>query len=138
MRGIVFAIRGLGFVLLAALVGLGSPACAGRSVRVAGGIGPEPACPYGYFDVFPYDCAPPGYYGPEWFDGDIFIGAGPWFHGHRSFRGHVDNRFHPDHGYQGPMPRRGDPFDPARRVDGAHFHGDEMRDGRGHIVRGRR
>jgi len=30
---------------------------------------------------YPYACAPYGYYGPEWFSGGIFIGAGPWYHG---------------------------------------------------------
>ncbi|MFZ1167267.1 MAG: hypothetical protein WAO04_08745, partial [Candidatus Sulfotelmatobacter sp.] len=44
-------------------------------------IGVAPVCPYGYYSVPPYDCAPYGYYGPEWFTGGIFIGAGPWFHG---------------------------------------------------------
>src|SRR6266567_5673850 len=43
--------------------------------------GPAPVCAYGYYDYYPYACAPYGYYGPEWFAGDVFIGAGPWFHG---------------------------------------------------------
>ena len=30
-------------------------------------IGVEPDCPYGYYDFSPYNCAPYGYYGPEWF-----------------------------------------------------------------------
>ncbi len=51
-------------------------------------IGPEPICPYGYFDYPPYNCAPYGYYGPDWFTGGIFIGTGPWFHGPRRFWGH--------------------------------------------------
>ena len=72
------------------------------------------------------NCAPYGYYGPEWFNGGIFIGAGPWFHGPHDFHGHVDIHFDPHHGYRGPHSDRGDkPFD--------HFHGNEMRDGRGHI-----
>jgi hypothetical protein len=54
-------------------------------------IGVAPVCPYGYYDVPPYDCAPYGYYGPEWFTGGVFIGAGPWFHGHDGFRGYVNN-----------------------------------------------
>ncbi len=89
-------------------------------------IGPAPVCPYGYFDYEPYNCAPYGYYGPDWFDGGIFIGAGPWFHGHRGFYGHVDNRYDPDHGYRGPLPDRG-----AQQFN--HFHGNEARDGRGHV-----
>jgi len=40
-------------------------------------IGAEPACPYGYYDYAPYACAPSGYYGPEWFTGGVFVGAGP-------------------------------------------------------------
>ena len=54
-------------------------------------IGVAPECPYGYYDVAPYSCAPSGYYGPEWFSEDVFIGAGPWFHGPGEFRGHKQN-----------------------------------------------
>jgi hypothetical protein len=71
-------------------------------------IGPAPVCPYGYYEAPPYNCAPYGYYGPEWFTGRVFIGAGPWFHGPRGFYGHVDNHFHPDHGYRGLFPGRGE------------------------------
>jgi hypothetical protein len=95
-------------------------------------IGLAPACPYGYYDAAPYSCAPSGYYGPEWFSGDVFIGAGPWFHGPSNFRGNVDRSYHPDYGYKGPMPARGERADPAKRVDSAHFNGNEERDGRGH------
>ena len=90
---------------------------------------------YGYYDVAPYACAPAGYYGPEWFNGGVFIGVGPWFHGADNFHGFVDNRFHPDHGYKGPMPRVGEKAEPARRVDAARFKGNEVRDGRGHVVK---
>jgi hypothetical protein len=94
-------------------------------IGVGVNVGPAPGCPYGYFDYPPYDCAPYGYYGPDWFVGGIFIGAGPWFHGPRGFYGHVDNRFDPHHGYHGPLPERGEqPFN--------HFHANEARDGRGH------
>jgi hypothetical protein len=96
------------------------------SARVAVQIGVEPACPYGYFDYAPYSCAPYGYYGSEWFNGGVFIGAGPWFHGPHGFSGHVDNRFDPHRGYHGPFPERGD-----RAFN--HFHGNEMRDGHGHV-----
>jgi len=44
-------------------------------------VGPAPICAYGYYPFYPYACAPLGYYGPEWFFGGVFIGAGPWFHG---------------------------------------------------------
>lgn len=92
-------------------------------------IGREPGCPYGYYDYAPYGCAPYGYYGPEWFNGGAFIGAGPWFHGRRDFYGHVDNGYDPRHGYNGPYPARGD-----RAFN--HFHGQDMRDGRGHDFHG--
>ena len=85
-------------------------------------IGPEPVCPYGYYDHPPYACAPYGYYGPEWFDGGAFIGVGPWFHGRDDFRGYVDNHFHPDHGYKGPMPQRGE-HARARLLDAGQAHG---------------
>jgi hypothetical protein len=110
-------------------VGIGLPSVA---------IGVAPACPYGYYDLAPYSCAPFGYYGPEWFNGSVFIGAGPWFHGPRNFHGYVNNGYHPDHGYRGPMPNRGDRAEPSRRVDQAHFNGNEQRDGRGHAVEGKR
>jgi hypothetical protein len=108
--------------LLAGLLGTIPAAPAQISVQ----IGEPPVCPYGYFDYAPYNCAPYGYYGPDWFAGGLFIGAGPWFHGHRGFYGHVDNRYDPHYGYHGPMPDRGD-----QRFD--HFHGNEARDGHGHI-----
>ena len=58
--------------------------------QVAINIGVAPICPYGYFDYSPYNCAPYGYYGPVWFVGGVFLGAGPWFHGPHGFYGHVD------------------------------------------------
>ena len=95
--------------------------------QIAIGIGgPAPVCPYGYFDYAPYSCAPYGYYGPDWFSGGVFIGAGPWFHGPHGFYGHVDNRFDPNHGYHGPMPNHGDHAF-------THFQGNEARDGQGHV-----
>src|SRR5579862_5117549 len=98
-------------------------------------IGVAPDCPYGYYDTAPYDCAPYGYYGPEWFTDGVFIGAGPWFHGHPDFQGHVDNRFDPQRGYKGPKPNRGEKPEPSKRVDQlANFKGNEMRDGRGHVA----
>src|ERR1700727_2559992 len=48
-----------------------------------------PACSYGYYDYYPYACAPYGFYGPGWFNGGIFIGAGPWFRGGYGYRGFV-------------------------------------------------
>jgi hypothetical protein len=49
------------------------------SVGVA--VGPEPVCAYGYYPSYPYGCAPAGYWGPNYFVGGIFVGAGPWFRG---------------------------------------------------------
>src|SRR5437868_14899094 len=43
-------------------------------------VGPPPVCPYGYYDDYPYACAPYGYYGPQWFVNGVFIGVGPWYH----------------------------------------------------------
>jgi len=106
--------------------------------QVSVNIGVAPICPYGYYDAAPYSCAPSGYYGPEWFHRDVFIGAGPWFHGPRRFHGYVNNSFHPEHGYGGPMPNIGERFDPAQRIDKAHFSGNEQRDGRGHTFEGKR
>lgn len=102
--------------------------------QVTVNIGPEPNCPYGFYDYAPYSCAPYGYYGPDWFVNGVFIGAGPWYHGPHEFYGHVDNHFDPHHGYHGHIPNRGEHPDaahPVGRVE--HFHGNEMRDGRGHI-----
>jgi hypothetical protein len=104
---------------------------AAPQVGIAVGVAPD--CPYGYYDVPPYACAPYGYYGPEWFVNGIFIGAGPWYHGPAHFWGHVDNHFHPDHGYHGHMPERGEKAEAGSRVDRMpNFHGNEVRDGHGH------
>ena len=112
-------------VVAAAGIMLAIPRTNGEQVAITVG-GPAPICPYGYFDYAPYNCAPYGYYGPDWFTGGIFIGAGPWFHGPRGFYGHVDNRFDPHYGYHGPFPDRG-------ALAYNHFQGNEARDGRGHI-----
>ena len=112
-----------------ALSGLSALLLSGASLAPAQiniSVGAAPICPYGYFDFAPYNCAPYGYYGPDWFTGGVFIGAGPWFHGPRGFYGHVDNRFDPRHGYNGPFPDRNErPFN--------HFHPNEARDFQGHI-----
>ena len=88
---------------------------------------PAPVCPYGYYDYAPYSCAPYGFYGPEWFAGGVFIGAGPWHRGPAGFHGYVDNRYDPRYGYHGPLPQRGER--PAYHIDSAHFHGNEVREG---------
>src|ERR1700677_1007771 len=53
-----------------------------------GGYYGAPVCQWGYYGYAPYTCAPYGYYGPSWFNGGIFIGAGPWFRGGYGYRGY--------------------------------------------------
>ena len=93
---------------------LWSASVAPAQVAIDVNIGPAPICPYGY-------------YGPDWFVGGLFLGAGPWFHGPHGFVGHVDNRFDPHHGYAGPVPEHG-----AQRFN--HFQANEARDGRGNVA----
>ena len=124
------AIRHLALAAVAGicLAGLASHAQAQVNVE----IGPEPDCPYGFYDYAPYSCAPAGYYGPEWFLDGAFIGVGPWFHGRELFRGRVDNHFDGHHGYAGPMPFHGEPRDPGMHADRmAHFGGNEMHEAGG-------
>ena len=66
------------------------------------GYGYAPACAYGYYSYYPYSCAPYGYYGPSWFVGGIFIGAGPWYRGYygRGF-GYGGYGFRGGYGYRG-------------------------------------
>jgi hypothetical protein len=128
--------RGFAYLAIAAIVAIGFTATPARAeAQVGVEVGVAPVCPYGYYDVAPYNCAPYGYYGPEWFSGGVFIGTGPWYHGDEGFRGHVNNKFHPEHGYKGALPARGEKPDPAKHVDAAHFKGNEMRDGHGHVVK---
>lgn len=51
-------------------------------INIGGGypVGP-PECQYGYYNYAPYACTPYGYYGPQWFNNGMFIGAGPWYGG---------------------------------------------------------
>jgi hypothetical protein len=120
----VFTLPFLAVALLSAT--LVAPAKAPAQISFGVNFGAEPVCPYGYFDYAPYNCAPYGYYGPDWFVDGVFVGAGHWFHGPEHFYGHVDNRFDPRHGYRGPVPVRGaEPFN--------HFQGNEARDGKGHV-----
>lgn len=113
-----------GFALATLAIGLFC--CAhSASAQISVTFGAEPVCPYGYFDYAPYQCAPYGYYGPDWFNDGIFIGAGHWFRGPAHFYGHVDNRYDPRRGYRGPVPQRGE-------EQFNHFHGNEARDGHGH------
>lgn len=73
---------------LALLAILAVPAIyAQAQVSIGVQIGPDygiynapPVCTYGYYSYYPFDCAPYGYWGPEWFVDGVFIGAGPWDH----------------------------------------------------------
>ena len=123
------------FTLVAA-AGIALAAATPRTeAQISVNIGPEPACPYGYYDYAPYNCAPYGYYGPQYFNGGVFIGVGPWFHGPAEFHGTVNNRFDPQHGYKGPLPKTGDrPAPPSKAPE---FKGNEERDGRGHVTPGK-
>lgn len=131
--------NGFKFLVLAAVAVAGVNTSIPRAeAQVSVEAGAAPDCPYGYYDAAPYNCAPTGYYGPEWFSSGEFIGAGPWFHGASNFQGNVNNRLHPDHGYNGPAPQRGEKAEPAKRIDSAHFQGNEVRDGRGHTGGGKK
>ena len=80
-------------------------------VSVGVGIGPvyssyygaPPVCDYGYFDYYPYDCAPYGYWGPDYFINGVFIGVGPWYHGYygRGYYGRGYGRGYYGRGYYG-------------------------------------
>ena len=112
--------------IVAVVVGVFLTGCGPTHVAVGIGGGP-PICPYGYYEAPPYNCAPDGYYGPEWFSGGVFIGAGPWFNGPGRFYGHVDHALDYRKGYRGPMPARGER--PAEQR--AQFRGQAMHDPRG-------
>jgi hypothetical protein len=119
----LFALAAVAAMFLAVSV----PA-ARAQISVGVQIGAPPVCPYGYFDYPPYDCAPFGYYGPSWFNGGIFLGAGPWFRGPEGFHGWVNRRYDPHYGYRGPLPRRGEHPDWDRhRGWEQHYHGDYQR-----------
>src|ERR1700730_16369672 len=90
---------------VAAALFLGTAHSAAAQVSVS--IGEPPVCPYGYYEAPPYNCAPDGFYGPEWFSGGVFTGAGPWFHGPEHFYGHVDHKLDYRKGYKGSLPARG-------------------------------
>ena len=113
------------FGLLAICLGVGLfSASNANAQRVTFGVGigapvyygPAPVCTYGYYDYSPYDCAPYGYYGPDWFVGGVFIGAGPWYHSYygrgyygRGF-GYRGGNFHGGNGYRGGSGYRGGDF----------------------------
>ena len=116
---------------LTVAVGLLFVSSPGAPAQISVNIGAEPGCPYGYYDYAPYSCSPYGYYGPDWFSGGLFIGAGPWFHGPHGFYGHVNHAYDPHFGYHGAYPARGEAFhEPADHWHG--FHATHSRDGQGH------
>ena len=58
-----------------------SQAQVGVGIAVGPGyVAGPPVCAYGYYNYYPYGCAPYGYYGPDWFVSGVFVGAGPWYH----------------------------------------------------------
>ena len=78
-------------------------------------IAPEPVCAWGYYSYAPYACAPAGYWGPNYFVGGIFVGAGPWFRGW----GHPDGWYvRPGYAY-----RPGWAYRPGPVYRGAPVHG---------------
>ena len=110
--------------ITAIFVAAGAPG-AQAQVSINVQIGTPPVCPYGYFGYAPYNCAPLGYYGPQWFQSGVFIGAGPWFGGPNGFRGYVDRYYDPRFGYRGVLPYRGERPDWAEhRGWERRFHGD--------------
>jgi hypothetical protein len=115
-----------------AFLGIGVVPSTTAHAQVSITFGAEPNCPYGYYDYAPYNCAPYGYYGPEWFNGGRFIGAGHWFHGPSNFHGQVNNSYDPHHGYHGAMPSRGSHAAPPPHAQA--FHGNETHDNQGHVV----
>jgi hypothetical protein len=122
--------RGFKYVLIAAFAFLlfsAAPASHAQ-VSIGIGIGPEPVCAYGYYGYAPYRCAPYGYYGPEWFSGGRFIGAGRW-HSGPAFYGHVNRAYDPRFGYRGSFPARGGHFDGRDFHD---FHSSHYSDAGGH------
>jgi hypothetical protein len=125
--------RGIKLLALATLAAFAiAPGAPRAAAQINLYIGVAPDCPYGYYDYTPHNCAPDGYYGPEWFRGGVFIGAGPWFHGSNDFQGLVDNTLDPQYGYHGPLPKAGDKPAAQRRAE-APFNGNEVRDGSGNI-----
>ncbi|HKW32912.1 MAG TPA: hypothetical protein VJN92_07900 [Candidatus Acidoferrum sp.] len=84
-------------------------------------VGPPPVCAYGYYDYYPYACAPYGYYGPDWFVNGVFIGVGPWYHSYWRHPGWYGRGFY-GRGYYGRgFYGRGWDHDGWR---GREFHGD--------------
>jgi hypothetical protein len=149
--------RNLKLMTLLGLCLMIAPAAHAARIGVAIGVGPAygapvyvgapPLCAYGYYSYYPYACAPYGYYGPNWFLGGVFIGAGPWYHGFRGrpgfyggrgyyghgpvFRGHEDFRGGVNRGYSGGHYNGGTVHGTMRGGDG-NVHGGANFRGGGH------
>ena len=116
--------RSLRLVMFAMLFALPFAARANAQVDVGVGVGPAvvpapmvygpPVCEWGYYSYAPYACAPYGYYGPDWFYGGIFIGAGPWYH--RGWYGRGGYGFGGRYGYRGVIGGGPRPFGGARGI----------------------
>ena len=46
-------------------VGVGDPGYYGQDYGYGYGYGPAPVCQWGYYNYYPYSCAPYGFYGPK-------------------------------------------------------------------------
>ncbi len=100
--------------------------------QVSVNIGVAPDCPYGYYDTPPYGCAPYGYYGPEWFSGGVFIGAGPGFMApNTSTATSITTTILTWLSRPISQPRRTIADYHPEHME--NFHGNEMRDGHGHV-----
>lgn len=127
----IFAVFGL--VLCAVSFAHAQRVVVGVGFGGPGYVADAPVCSYGYYSYAPYACAPYGYYGPEWFNGGLFIGAGPWFHGYPGFWGNrvfADRGWHDFHngwnGFHGGGVVRGPVggfHGPAGGFHGGGFHG---------------
>jgi hypothetical protein len=105
-----------------------APYAHAQRIGVDIGVGPgyvgPPVCEWGYYDYYPYACAPYGFYGPEWFSGGVFIGAGPWYHGwgHGGYYGHgYYGRGYAGRGNYGRVPMGG--HNAYRGNASGHFNG---------------
>ena len=135
-------------LMLISLLGVGlmaAPSAQAQPVVFGVGVGPvyvgtPPACAYGYYPYYPYACAPYGYYGPDWFVGGVFIGAGPWFHGwygHPGYagrpgyygRGYAGSGNRGPAGFRGGQVARGPVAGGGRGAVGGGYHGGFARGG---------
>ena len=133
--------RYLRFAALLGICLLYAPFASAQRVVVGVGVGPAyygppPVCAYGYYDYYPYACAPYGFYGPEWFVDGVFIGVGPWYHSYwnhgwygRGYYGRGWRRDWDHDGWRGRGFRRDWDHDRWREHDG--WRGREFRGDRG-------